>query len=218
MVIYKTTNLINGKIYVGKDKHNNPNYYGSGKRLNDAIKCYGKENFKKEIIEYCISYEQMAEREKYWIKELDSMHVNGKGYNLTEGGEGGDTFSNRSATEQEITRKKISKQSKKWNAINKDLHRKNTTKLWQDENYAQKVRDGVNASNTRPEVIAKRKRAMKKACNTPEQRAIRSKNASGTNNSNYKGPYYVIRGTILEEFTFKKEMTSEEKKLCINNK
>lgn len=33
MIIYKTTNLINQKFYVGKDSHNNPNYYGSGSRL-----------------------------------------------------------------------------------------------------------------------------------------------------------------------------------------
>ena len=45
MIIYRTTNLINQKFYVGKDTHNNPNYYGSGKRLKLAIKKYGIENF-----------------------------------------------------------------------------------------------------------------------------------------------------------------------------
>jgi hypothetical protein len=30
VIIYKTSNLINGRIYVGKDKHNNPKYLGSG--------------------------------------------------------------------------------------------------------------------------------------------------------------------------------------------
>jgi hypothetical protein len=37
MIIYKTTNLINDKIYIGKDKHNNPKYYGSGLILNRSI-------------------------------------------------------------------------------------------------------------------------------------------------------------------------------------
>ncbi len=46
MIIYKTTNLVNQKFYVGKDTHNNPNYYGSGKRLKLAIQKYGIENFK----------------------------------------------------------------------------------------------------------------------------------------------------------------------------
>ena len=57
MIIYKTTNLINQKFYVGKDTHNNPNYYGSGKRLKLAIKKYRIDNFKKEIIEICNNLE-----------------------------------------------------------------------------------------------------------------------------------------------------------------
>ena len=87
MLIYKTTNLINGKIYVGKDTKNNPDYFGSGVILKKAIEKYGKENFHKEIIEYCDTYEQLNEREKYWIKELNVIdkHI---GYNLTQGGDG----------------------------------------------------------------------------------------------------------------------------------
>ena len=45
-VIYKTTNLITGKIYVGQDSRDNPQYLGSGIILSYAIKKYGKENFK----------------------------------------------------------------------------------------------------------------------------------------------------------------------------
>ena len=41
MIVYKTTNLINGKIYIGKDMKNNPNYLGSGTILRRAIKKYG---------------------------------------------------------------------------------------------------------------------------------------------------------------------------------
>ena len=38
MIIYKTTNLITGKIYIGQDSKNNPKYLGSGKYLNLSIK------------------------------------------------------------------------------------------------------------------------------------------------------------------------------------
>jgi group I intron endonuclease len=91
MIIYKTTNLINQKFYVGKDTHNNPNYYGSGKRLKLAIQKYGLENFKKEIIEVCDSIEKLNEREKFWIRELNAIS---EGYNISLGGDGGDTISN----------------------------------------------------------------------------------------------------------------------------
>lgn len=74
MVIYKTTNLVNGKQYIGKDGHNNPNYLGSGTFLKMAIKKYGKQNFKKEILEVCESEEQMRVREKYWLNYYDAAN------------------------------------------------------------------------------------------------------------------------------------------------
>lgn len=51
--IYKTTNLINGKFYIGKHKSEkyDPSYYGSGKIIRLAIKKYGLENFKNEVLE-----------------------------------------------------------------------------------------------------------------------------------------------------------------------
>lgn len=93
MIIYKTTNLINNKIYVGKDKHNNPKYLGSGLKIKLAIKKYGKDNFYKEILEYCTDEEELNEREIYWILKNNSIDRN-LGYNITVGGEGGDTISN----------------------------------------------------------------------------------------------------------------------------
>lgn len=72
MVIYKTINLVNGKQYIGRDSNNNPNYYGSGPGIIDAIKKYGKENFKKEIIEVCSSHEELIKREEYWLNYYDA--------------------------------------------------------------------------------------------------------------------------------------------------
>ena len=100
MIIYKTTNLINGKFYVGKDERNKPDYLGSGINLQRAIKKYGKENFIKETLEVCYTREELIEREKYWIKETKAQEI---GYNIADGGWGGNTYT-------EETRQRISKQ------------------------------------------------------------------------------------------------------------
>lgn len=88
MVIYKTTNLVNGKVYIGRDLKNNPLYIGSGKVFLRAIEKYGRENFRKEIIEQCSSVEELNEREKYWISFFNSTDKS-IGYNIMEGGQGG---------------------------------------------------------------------------------------------------------------------------------
>lgn len=93
MVIYKTTNLLNGKIYIGKDKHNSPKYLGSGVILQQAIFKYGAQNFSKEILEKCSDEMQLNEREQYWISFYNSS-TREIGYNIALGGEGGDTISN----------------------------------------------------------------------------------------------------------------------------
>ena len=90
--IYKTTNLINGKIYIGQHKSDvfDNSYYGSGKLIGRAINKYGRENFSCEIIEECFNKEQMSEAEKFWIDKYQSFPKTGIGYNLTPGGEFGD--------------------------------------------------------------------------------------------------------------------------------
>jgi group I intron endonuclease len=87
MVIYKVTNLMNNKIYIGQDSKNNLNYLGSGKIIKRAIIKYGKDNFTKEILEYCDNKQILDLRERYWIAKYNSKNKN-IGYNITNGGEG----------------------------------------------------------------------------------------------------------------------------------
>jgi len=88
MHIYKTTNTITGKFYVGKEVGYKNYYLGSGKLLKQAIKKHGKESFIKETLEHCDTVEQLNEREQYWITKLDAL--SNQGYNMAPGGSGGD--------------------------------------------------------------------------------------------------------------------------------
>lgn len=98
--IYKTTNLINGKYYIGMHSTNNLNdeYVGSGKRLWYSINKYGKENFKCEILEMLPDRSSLKEREKQLVNEdllKDKMCLN-----LAVGGEGG--FGNLFLTKEQL--------------------------------------------------------------------------------------------------------------------
>lgn len=90
--IYKITNNLNNKVYIGKfvysDKRSFKHYWGSGIAINRAYKKYGKENFVKEIIEEIQGDNSiLCEREVYWISEYNSID-NEIGYNISEGGDG----------------------------------------------------------------------------------------------------------------------------------
>jgi len=103
MYIYKITNKINSKQYIGlytKTVEESTNYYGSGKLIGKAIKKYGKDNFTKEILERDITDKKyLNDREIYWIAKYDTFN---NGYNLTKGGQG-----NLGRVTSEETKRKI---------------------------------------------------------------------------------------------------------------
>ena len=75
--IYLTENLINGKKYIGQHKYDkpeiDPNYFGSGIIITDAIKKYGKENFRCSIIECCETKDDLTEKEIFYINKFDAV-------------------------------------------------------------------------------------------------------------------------------------------------
>ena len=89
--VYKTTNKINGKIYIGCHKTENldDGYMGSGKILKRAITKHGLDNFTKEILHVFTTSEEMFETEKMLVVLGPSS------YNLKEGGSGGFDYINR---------------------------------------------------------------------------------------------------------------------------
>lgn len=88
--VYKTTNLINSKEYIGVHKSININrdkYIGSGKLIRKAIQRYGHENFSREILGEFETYEEAFELEKQLVTdEFVKLDTN---YNIAPGGIGG---------------------------------------------------------------------------------------------------------------------------------
>lgn len=103
--VYKTTNIKNGKYYYGFHSAETLNdyYIGSGAVLKKAIKKYGKESFKREIIELFSSIEEMVEGERRIVNQ--SVVDDPRCYNIRCGGVGG-------VSPAPSTRKKLSRAKK----------------------------------------------------------------------------------------------------------
>lgn len=85
--VYKTTNILNNKVYVGQHKGNfNPNYFGSGKLIHQAVKKYGHIHFKLEIVAEASNQEELDNLEKFYIAEARKLL---SVYNLSDGGYSG---------------------------------------------------------------------------------------------------------------------------------
>lgn len=157
MIIYKTTNLINNKIYIGQDKHNNTDYLGSGKILKKAIKKYGIKNFKKEILEICKSQEELNRREEYWIKNFNSFCPNG--YNIAKGSFGGDVLTNH-PNRKNIIEKRAKKMRGRISPLKgrhiteeaKNNISKNNAKYWLGKNIPEYVKEKIRKSRKKQDM------------------------------------------------------------------
>lgn len=90
--IYRYTNLINGKRYIGQSIDIEKRYKGhlskKASLIDKAIDKYGIENFRFEVLEFC-EPEQLNELETYWITYYNTnIYAGGYGYNRNNGGDG----------------------------------------------------------------------------------------------------------------------------------
>jgi group I intron endonuclease len=116
-LVYEIKNNINGKSYVGQYSGLSfEKYFGSGKLIKIAIKKYGLENFSKTILEECSNKDELNKKEIFWIDKLKTIE---KGYNLTEGGTGGDLSEFIEYDENWVERQRISTK-KYWDNISDD--------------------------------------------------------------------------------------------------
>lgn len=182
--VYKTTNLINGKIYIGKSKYRPgyKNYLGSGVVLEHAVKKYGKENFKKEILEEFFTEEEAFNAEKFYIKFYDSQNHD-IGYNIADGG--GDYTSNSrlqehnnknySYSKEEADKERVKLGSPEYKAKISETSKKYWTSLSEEERETQKQK--IKKAWT-PELKQARSNMLKARLKNPETAAVYRANLS----------------------------------------
>ena len=116
MWIYKITNIQNNKVYIGQTIR--PIKQRFNRHINDAlnnildthfaraIRKYGKDNFKIEIIDTANNQNELNQKEQYWIQFYNSVE---KGYNETDAISkcGGNTYKSKTEEEMEIIKDKI---------------------------------------------------------------------------------------------------------------
>ena len=110
-IVYKITNIINSKIYIGVHKTVNVDdgYMGSGTAIKNAIKKHGLENFKKEVLATFESKEDAYELEYSLTEDFSSSMM----YNMKRGGVGGWSESARQSAKRNIRLEACSQGGKK---------------------------------------------------------------------------------------------------------
>lgn len=160
-IIYKSLNKANGKVYIGKttnelERRSYIHFLNAENNMQNifyrAIRKYGKENFIFEQIDSANSIEELNNKEVYWIDYYRSYigFNDCNGYNMTLGGDGGDTFSGRTDEQKQKYRKWLSeKYSGEGNpmfgskgaffGVERPDHSNKMRELWQDENFKLKI-------------------------------------------------------------------------------
>jgi group I intron endonuclease len=134
--IYETTNLINGKTYIGKRQGKFDNtYYGSGMILKQALKKYGRQNFKISVLAECDTECELNNAEVVFIEQYNPV------YNIAKGGTGGDTLARASKSyKQEVIAKRKQSMINTWSSISEE----------QREQWGKNISNAKKGKATRP--------------------------------------------------------------------
>jgi hypothetical protein len=136
--IYKITNKVNGKVYIGKHqtKDVDDGYMGSGKLIRRAIEKYGIENFEKEILFEFSTEEEMNTKEAELVTEEFCNREDT--YNLCPGGHGGFGYLNSSGNRSGFETRD--------GGIYSSIGLAALAEKWNDQEWAERTRRNISES------------------------------------------------------------------------
>ena len=190
MGIYKITNNLNNKVYIGcsrdiehrwiahKSEAFNSKQIPYNYSIHKAFRKYGIENFTFEIIENILDKEQLFEREKFWIQYYDSYN---NGYNETLGGNSGPSLPGESNPNAKVTKddviviRTLQLQGKMSSEVyplfqNKISHR-GFEYIWQGKTWLDIMPEAIKYIKS-PEYLKKIKQFAKKSSISDEKKQI----------------------------------------------
>lgn len=186
-IIYCIERIKTGKKYIGQHLGTiDDGYWGSGSAISKAIKKYGKESFKKYVLEEC-DLENLNEREQYWIKYYNTFL--GEGYNMDDGGKSNSGYwATRTDEEKaEIHKKRLANRPDNFKEIMHRVHKTRNNKAIGDKNRGKKhtietklkMSEAAKKREIPQEQLEKAWNAKRGSKLTPEQCANISKATKG---------------------------------------
>lgn len=195
--IYQTVNLLNGKIYIGKHETDDPydDYLGSGKILLSAIRKYGRENFKKDVLYIFESRQEMDAKEAEIINE--DFVIRNDTYNIKTGGIGGWDHINRQPPTVRANLKRLQEMR------DVGLYAGGGSEHWTEESRERIAKHWWGSKN-------KRKYSGNKNYNrmTEDEKRVRNNKISEANRSNRNNQY----GTAFYIHPSEKALPDNQKK------
>jgi len=166
--VYITTNMVNGKKYIGQkifDRHWKL-YLGSGKRLKSAINKYGKENFNREIIAIAFSKEELDNLEINYIN-ISNAVISEDYYNIAYGG-----GTNTGLKFSDEHKQKISNSEKGKNVSEETKQKISKSKMGRilSDEHKQKISKSLKGKIVNEDIKVKRKSI--KGINNPSARSV----------------------------------------------